>query len=125
MKFKEGDRVIGKEGMIGKIVGFSSEAKAYLVEYENGGMHNGGGFSLDWGTRGKYFSCQWERKPKFVYSKYKCEIKEVLYGTRTTIIKWSDGTQTEAVCSPEDNFDKQVGFAIAYTRKMNGGKLSE
>lgn len=53
------------------------------------------------------------------------EIKEVLYGTKTTIIKWSDGTQTEAVCAPEDNFDKQVGFAIAYTRKMNGGKLSE
>jgi hypothetical protein len=52
-------------------------------------------------------------------------IAEVLYGTKTTIIKWSDGTQTEAVCSDADNFDKQVGFAIAYTRKMNGGKLHE
>lgn len=33
-------------------------------------------------------------------------------------IKWGDGTTTKATCSKNDDFDTNVGFAVAFTRKF-------
>jgi hypothetical protein len=126
MKFKVGDRVKTHNCESGVIVGID-EAGSYLVEIENKtNGHNGEGFELISGNRGKDGACWWYSGSRLILKPdNKPEINEVLYGTKTTIIKWFDGTQTQAICSKNDEFDKQVGFAIAYTRKMNGGKLHE
>lgn len=41
---------------------------------------------------------------------------------RTVVVKWNDGTTTKATCSEEDHFDIAVGFAMAYVKKVYGGK---
>ena len=126
MKFKKGDRVKYvkstltpapglKIGMTGTVVTSAPSRFVEFDEYING--HSALG-------HGKSGHC-WNMLEEELQLLDGSEIEEVLYGTKTTIIKWADGTQTEAVCSPEDNFDKKVGFAIAYTRKINGGKLHE
>lgn len=138
MKFKVGDIVkvvdnyyenIGEIGKVIAIGTFNDEPK-YLVKFgTNCGIRKHNGKSAVKLAEGEYSNntdSLWLSDKKIKkYHKLRNEINEVLYGTKTTIIKWSDGTQTEAVCSKDDEFDKQVGFAIAYTRKMNGGKLHE
>lgn len=42
-----------------------------------------------------------------------------VYGT-TTVIKWSDGTKTIAVCDKDDTFNPEAGFAIAVAKKFMG-----
>lgn len=37
---------------------------------------------------------------------------------RQVCIRWNDGTTTKATCSEKDEFDINVGFAIAFTRKF-------
>lgn len=37
---------------------------------------------------------------------------------RQVCIKWGDGTTTKATCSKKDEFDINIGFAIAFTRKF-------
>ena len=41
---------------------------------------------------------------------------------KTVAVVLKDGTTKVAKCSPEDSFDLEVGFALAFTRAYFGGK---
>ena len=45
-------------------------------------------------------------------------INRVMYNDRATIVEWDDDTKTVVKCfDEEDNFDKEVGLAMAIARK--------
>ena len=44
------------------------------------------------------------------------EIKQVM------VVKWQDGTETKVTCDAQDNFSVDVGFGMAFTEHMFGGK---
>lgn len=43
------------------------------------------------------------------------------YGT-TTVIFWTDGTKTIAICDKDDNYNPETGFAIAVAKKFMGNE---
>lgn len=49
------------------------------------------------------------------------EIKRVVYNSPATIIFWQDGTKTIVKAVNED-FDAEKGFAMAYLKKVFGGR---
>jgi hypothetical protein len=40
--------------------------------------------------------------------------------TKTTIVKWNDGTETKVTCDPEDNFSPESGYFAALAIKIFG-----
>jgi hypothetical protein len=38
------------------------------------------------------------------------------------VVKWQDGTETKVTCDSQDNFSIDVGFGMAFTEYMFGGK---
>jgi hypothetical protein len=49
------------------------------------------------------------------------EIKQVIFNNPATVIFWSDGTKT-IVKSHNEEFDEEKGFAMAYLKKVFGGR---
>ena len=49
------------------------------------------------------------------------KIQEVIFNNPATIIKWKDGTKTVVKCYNEP-FDEEKGFAMAYLKKLYGGR---
>ena len=47
----------------------------------------------------------------------KVGIREVKYSGPATIIFWDDDTKTVSKCAPEDNYDKTIGFLVAWGKK--------
>jgi hypothetical protein len=41
---------------------------------------------------------------------------------KVMVVKWVDGTENKVTCDSEDNFSEEIGFAMALTQKMFGGK---
>ena len=41
---------------------------------------------------------------------------------KVMVVKWDDGTETKVTCDPQDNFSIDVGFGMAFTEHMFGGK---
>lgn len=52
----------------------------------------------------------------------KAEIIDVKFHKTTTVIFWSDGTKTIAICDPDDTYDPVAGFAIAVAKKQLGNQ---
>ena len=49
-------------------------------------------------------------------------IKDVIYSGPATIIKWNDGTKTMVKCEPDEEYNKEKGFVMAYMKKLLGDK---
>lgn len=49
------------------------------------------------------------------------EIKQVIFNNPATIIMWKDGTKT-IVKIHNEGFDEEKGFAMAYLKKVFGGR---
>lgn len=47
--------------------------------------------------------------------------KQVIFNNPATIIMWEDGTKTIVKCYNEE-FDEEKGFAMAYLKKVFGGR---
>jgi hypothetical protein len=60
------------------------------------------------------------RKENFIKVNLEKDIKLVYINDkkRQVCIKWGNGTTTKATCSENDDFDINIGFAIAFTRKF-------
>jgi len=62
------------------------------------------------------YDCTWGgNKPK------KYIPKQVIFNPPATIVIWKDGTKTIVKCYNED-FDFEKGFAMAYLKKVFGGR---
>lgn len=46
--------------------------------------------------------------------------KVVVFMNPRTIVKWTDGTETECVCTGEDEFDEMEGFMNCFFKKLYG-----
>ena len=46
------------------------------------------------------------------------KVKQVIFNPPATIVNWTDGTKTVAMCSPEDKFNEEFGFAMACAKKL-------
>lgn len=53
-------------------------------------------------------------KPSFAYMP---SIQEVIFNGTHTVVKWNDGTTTVVNCIVEDDFNYEVGLAMAISRK--------
>jgi hypothetical protein len=42
--------------------------------------------------------------------------------TGVMVVKWDDETETKVTCSEKDNWDEEIGFAMALAYKTMGGK---
>ena len=47
-------------------------------------------------------------------------IEQIIFNPPATIIKWTDGTKTIVKTSPNDEFNAQTGFLMAYFQKHSG-----
>lgn len=50
------------------------------------------------------------------------EIEKVIFNDPATIIFWKDGTKTVVKCSEDDEFNPEVGMAMAISKKALGNK---
>jgi len=50
------------------------------------------------------------------------EIASVRHEDRKTTVTWADGSETSAVCSENDTYDPEIGFAICLAKKVAGGR---
>lgn len=50
------------------------------------------------------------------------KIDKVIYNNPATIIFWNDNTKTVAKCEPNEKYDKEKGFMVAYLKKLIGNK---
>lgn len=46
------------------------------------------------------------------------EIKHVVHSNKVCTILWADGTKTQSVCHPEDEYNKDTGFLVAFLKKF-------
>lgn len=46
------------------------------------------------------------------------EIKHVVHSNKVCTILWVDGTKTQSVCHPEDEYNKDTGFLVAFLKKF-------
>lgn len=46
------------------------------------------------------------------------EIKHVVHSNKVCTIIWADGTKTQSVCHPEDEYSKDTGFLVAFLKKF-------
>ena len=46
------------------------------------------------------------------------EVKHVAHSNNVCTIIWSDGVKTQAVCHPEDTYNKDVGLLVAYLKRF-------
>lgn len=66
-------------------------------------------------------------KPMTVTFGTRADIKKVIFNNPATIILWSDGTKTVVKCQEGDEFDKELGMAMAISKKYfnNEGNFNE
>ena len=50
------------------------------------------------------------------------EIKKVIFNDPATIVFWGDGTKTVVKCQEGDTYDKELGLAMAISKKHLGNK---
>lgn len=46
------------------------------------------------------------------------EIKHVAHSNNVCTVIWNDGVKTQAVCHPEDTYNKDVGLLVAYLKRF-------
>lgn len=46
------------------------------------------------------------------------DVSQVIFNPPATIVHWNDGTKTVAMCSKEDVFNEEFGFAMACAKKL-------
>ena len=58
---------------------------------------------------------------------YVPNIVNVIYNAPATIVFWEDSTKTVVKCQPGDKFDKELGLALAISKKFfnNKGNFNE
>ena len=49
-------------------------------------------------------------------------IKKVIFNNPATIVFWNDGTKTVVKCQKGDTFSKELGLAMAISKKFFGNK---
>jgi hypothetical protein len=49
-------------------------------------------------------------------------IVDIEFSDKRVVIRWSDGQKTHATAGPNDTFDPQVGFALAFARYWFGAE---
>ena len=49
-------------------------------------------------------------------------IKKIMYKPPATIVFWNDGTKTVSVCEKDDEYNKELGFALCVLKKKYGNK---
>jgi len=47
----------------------------------------------------------------------KSEIKQIIFSGPVCTIIWADGTKTRGRCDEKDDYDKRIGFLVAYCKK--------
>ena len=50
-------------------------------------------------------------------------VKKVIFNAPATIVFWYDGTKTVVKCGPNDMYDPEKGFAIAFMKRFFGNNL--
>lgn len=50
-------------------------------------------------------------------------VKKVIFNAPATIVFWYDGTKTVVKCGPNDVYDPEKGFAIAFMKRFFGNNL--
>ena len=50
------------------------------------------------------------------------EIKKVIFNAPATIVIWADGTKTVVKCQPDDEYNAELGLAMAISKKFLGNK---
>lgn len=50
-------------------------------------------------------------------------VKKVIFNAPATIVFWYDGTKTVVKCGPNDIYDPEKGFAIAFMKRFFGNNL--
>lgn len=50
------------------------------------------------------------------------EIKEVIFNAPATIVIWADDTKTVVKCQPDDEYNAELGLAMAISKKFFGNK---
>jgi len=48
--------------------------------------------------------------------------KKVIFHDPATIVFWNDGTKTVVKCQPGDEYSKEMGLALCFSKKMLGNK---
>lgn len=61
-----------------------------------------------------------ERNPKRCRPTDK--IKKVIFNDPATIVIWGDGTKTVVKCQPDDEYNAELGLAMAISKKFLGNK---
>jgi len=46
------------------------------------------------------------------------EVKHVVHSNNVCTVIWDDGVKTQAVCHPEDTYNKDVGLLVAYLKRF-------
>lgn len=49
---------------------------------------------------------------------YKNTIRDVIYDNPVTVVNWTDGSVTTAVCKNEDTYNYETGLAVCIIKRM-------
>lgn len=95
----------------------------------------------DFLTLDRFFTNAFDRNPYYLYHFPKEEaargtlryvvnettpekfVKKVIFNAPATIVFWYDGTKTVVKCGPNDAYDPEKGFAIAFMKRFFGNGL--
>lgn len=70
-------------------------------------------------------SCSWDdvlHDLNEVLSRNPPEIEKVIQNGPAVVILWKDGTKTVAKCHSDDTFVPEIGFTVAFLKKLIGNK---
>ena len=70
-------------------------------------------------------SCSWDdilHDLNELLSRNPPEIEKVIQNGPAVVILWKDGTKTIAKCHSEDTFIPEIGFTVAFLKKLIGNK---
>lgn len=58
--------------------------------------------------------------PAIFNSFYKNRIEDIVYENPVTVVNWTDGSITTAVCKKEDTYNYETGLAVCIIKRMLG-----
>jgi hypothetical protein len=89
-------------------------------------MNIGGGYFITVGDCSKELTGTVTYTPVITTEKTKNPfVPEKIYSNkdaRTVVVLWADGEKSKVTCDAQDNFSVELGFAMALTQRIFGGK---
>ena len=76
--------------------------------------------TITWAGTGDWCNC--EKKAVVAKNPYVPKEIHVDEYAQIIVVKWEDGTETKVTCDVQDNFSVDVGFGMALTEHIFGGK---